>query len=71
MDTEIEESEIKGIPLTRLPDSSRTVQRFEEMLGRILHITVFGMSASKCRKCLAIDSIRDITRCRASKIQQL
>jgi CO dehydrogenase maturation factor len=36
MDTDIEESEIKGIPLTHLPDTSRTVQRFEEMIGRIL-----------------------------------
>ncbi len=36
MDTEIEESEIKGIPLIDLPDSSKTVQRFEEMMGRIL-----------------------------------
>ncbi len=36
MDTEIEESEIKGIPLLDLPDSSKTVQRFEDMLGRIL-----------------------------------
>lgn len=36
MDPEIEESEIKGIPLINLPETSRTVLRFEEMLGRIL-----------------------------------
>jgi len=36
MDTEIEESEIRNVPLLDLPDSSKTVRRFEEMLGRIL-----------------------------------
>jgi len=36
MDREIEESEIKAVPLMHLPGSSATVQRFEEMVGRIL-----------------------------------
>jgi CO dehydrogenase maturation factor len=36
MDREIEESEIKGVPLLNMPDSSKTVQRFEEMLGKII-----------------------------------
>jgi CO dehydrogenase maturation factor len=36
MDREIEESEIKAVPLMGLPDGSATVQRFEEMVGRIL-----------------------------------
>ncbi len=36
MDPEIEESEIRGVPLTRLPDTSKTVMRFEEMMEKIL-----------------------------------
>ncbi|MBN2159194.1 MAG: AAA family ATPase [Spirochaetes bacterium] len=36
MDSEIEESEIKGVPLLRLPESSKTIQRFEEMIGKVL-----------------------------------
>jgi CO dehydrogenase maturation factor len=36
MDREIEDSEIRGLPLTQLPDGSPTVRRFEEMLGKIL-----------------------------------
>jgi CO dehydrogenase maturation factor len=36
MDKEIEESEIKGVPLLQLPDSSKTILRFEEMLERII-----------------------------------
>ncbi len=36
MDPEIEESEIRGVPLTDLPDSSKTVARFEEIANRLL-----------------------------------
>lgn len=36
MDTEIEESEIKGIPLIDMPDSSKTVIKIEEMLNKII-----------------------------------
>lgn len=36
MDKEIEESEIKGVSLLDLPDSSKTVRGLEEMLNRII-----------------------------------
>jgi CO dehydrogenase maturation factor len=36
VDTEVEYSEIKAMPLVQLPESSKTVQRFEEMVNRIL-----------------------------------
>ncbi|HOD15297.1 MAG TPA: AAA family ATPase [Spirochaetota bacterium] len=36
MDREIEDSEIRGVPLTRLPDESTTVRRIKEMLSNVL-----------------------------------
>ncbi len=36
MDPEVENSEIKAMPLVDLPESSETVQRFEEMVERII-----------------------------------
>jgi CO dehydrogenase maturation factor len=36
MDKEIEESEIKGVPLLQLTENSQTVLRFEEMMERII-----------------------------------
>jgi CO dehydrogenase maturation factor len=36
MDKEIEESEIKGVPLVQLTETSKTVQRFDEMMESII-----------------------------------
>jgi len=35
VDAEVENSEIKAMPLIQLPESSKTVQRFEEMMEKI------------------------------------
>jgi CO dehydrogenase maturation factor len=36
MDPDIEESEIRGVPLIQLPDGTAAVRRFEEMMGKIV-----------------------------------
>jgi len=36
MDPDIEESEIRGVPLVKLPDGTAAVRRLEEILGKIL-----------------------------------
>jgi CO dehydrogenase maturation factor len=36
MDPDIEESEIRGVPLVQLPDGTAAVKHFEEIMGKIL-----------------------------------